>query len=37
MSVSAARVMVIDVVGKKRRKRKRLGNIIGEIFGKVFL
>ena len=37
MSVSAARVMVIEIGGKKRRKRKRPGNIIGEIFGKVIL
>ena len=36
MSASVARVMAIEIVGKKR-KRKRPGNIIGEIFGKVIL
>ena len=37
MSVSAARVIAIDIGGKKRGKRKRLGNIMDEIFGKVIL
>ena len=37
MSVSAARVMAIEIGGKKKRKRKRPGNIMGEIFGKVIL
>ena len=37
MSVSAARVMAIEIEEKKRRKRKGLRNTIAEIFSQVIL